>query len=329
MERTMQAMVFEAYGDADVLQLVTVPRPDVGPTDVQIRVMAAGVNPADTAIRRGAFRLLLRLKLPFIPGSDVAGVVTQVGPEVTGFQPGDRVYAMIPMGQGGAYAEAVTLDEKLVVMAPASLDFPQIAATPLTALTALQALRDKAELQPGQRVLIYGASGGVGTFAVQIAQAMGATVTAVCSTRNVSMVRELGAETVIDYTTQDIASPAYREQFDVVLDAVAKLPMRQGLRVLKRGGMLVSVNPGLNNPLSKLAARLRGRRLQAVMVKPVAEDLRSITRWIEQGQVKPIIDRCWPLAEAVAAHRHSETGRAQGKIVLTNQPEAPLRAGAG
>jgi len=260
------------------------------------------------------FRLFIRLKFPFIPGSDLAGIVTEVGSDVKRVKPGDAVYAMLPTGHGGAYSEYIVIADNLVAAMPTELTFTEAAGVPLAALTALQALRDKANLKSGNTVLIYGASGGVGSFAVQIAQALGATVTAVCSTRNIELVQELGVHSVIDYTQQPLSE--LDQQYDVVVDAVAKLPLRTALQLVRPGGKLVSLNPGMNNPISKLYARLFGRRLAAVMVKPDQSDLQQITRWIDEAKITPLIDRSFPLADAIAAHQYSETQRARGKLIL-------------
>jgi NADPH:quinone reductase-like Zn-dependent oxidoreductase len=314
MTTTMHAVGFKQYGTADVLQLFELPVPKPAANKICVKVIAAGVNPADTSLRSGAFRLLIRLNLPFVPGSDVAGIVESVGDNVTAFQPGDAVYAMLPTRDGGAYAEYVTISAEHVAPAPSRLTFNEAAGVPLAGLTAYQALHHEAQVSAGQRVLIYGASGGVGSFAVQIAKHLGADVTAVCSTRNLKRVQALGANHMIDYTAQSMSD--LNAQYDVVLDAVALLPLRQGIRLTERGGTLVTLNPGLGNPLSKGFVALFGRTLKAVMVQPDANDLRQLTTWIEAGHITPLIDRTYPLHQAADAHRYSETKRAQGKIIL-------------
>lgn len=218
MEQTMQARGFRHYGGVEVLEPLTLPVPTPGPNEVRIKVAAAGVNPADWRLRSGQFRFAMRLKLPFVPGSDIAGVVAAVGPQVSQFRPGDAVYAMTPAAQGGGYAEYAVIAAEHAAQAPQGISFAQAAGTPLVALTALQALRDKAELQAGQRLLVYGASGGVGSFAVQIGKAMGAEVTAAASGRNRELVAGLGADAVLDYTAEDVT--AARERYDVIFDAV-------------------------------------------------------------------------------------------------------------
>ncbi len=310
----MDAFGFQQYGSADVMERLELPRPAPQSNELLLRTAAAGINPADWRIRNGQFRFFIRSGFPFVPGSDVAGVVEAVGADVTRFQPGDRVYAMLPTAAGGGYAEYVTVAEEAAAHAPASLTLAEAAAVPLTSLTALQALRDKADLQPQQQVLIYGASGGVGTFAVQIAKSMGACVTGVCSSRNVDFVRALGADAVIDYTTEDVISG--ETHYDIVFDAVNHFPTRQAGKTLKRGGVLVSVNPIAANPLSRLRARLGGWRIESILVKPKGTDLETLAQWIDAGQMSPVIEQTYPLTEVAVAHRRSETERTRGKLVL-------------
>jgi NADPH:quinone reductase-like Zn-dependent oxidoreductase len=320
MEQQMQAIGFRQYGAADVLEPLQVARPKVTPNSVLLRVAAAGINPADWRIRRGQLRFLMRAPFPYIPGADVAGTVIEVGSAVTRFQPGDAVYAMRPTIAGGGYAEYVAVDAAAVAAMPANLSFVEAAAVPLAALTALQALRDKAQLQPNMHLLVNGASGGVGTFAVQIAKAMGARVTAVCSGRNADLVRSLGADAVRDYTQADITGG--NDRYDRVFDAIGHYPFLKWRRVLVPQGMLVSVHPLVGNPISQGLARLSGRRLASVIVQPSGTDLETLTGWMNAGQVRPVIDQVYPLAEAAAAHRHSETQRAQGKLVLVVDADA-------
>ena len=313
--KTMKAIGFRRYGGADVLELLDVPRPRLAPDGVLIRVVAAAVNPADWRIRSGQFRFFARLTLPFVPGSDVAGVVEAVGPAVTRFRPGDAVYAMLPSLAGGGYAEYAAAPERDTACMPANLPYEEAAAVPLAGLTALQALRDQANLRPGAHILINGASGGVGSFAVQIAKALGAQVTAVCSGRNAALALDLGADMVIDYTQTDITAGDAR--YDVVFDAANAYPVWRWRRVLRPGGTAVSVNPGYALPPLKWLLRLsRRERLCSLLVQPGGADLETITGWIAASAVRPVVDRSYSLADAGAAHRHSETGRARGKIVL-------------
>jgi NADPH:quinone reductase-like Zn-dependent oxidoreductase len=319
MDNMMRAIGFRRYGPAEVLEEFDVPRPVVMHDSVLIRVAAAGVNPADWRFRSGQFRFGLRLKLPFVPGSDIAGIVEQVGSAVKGFRPGDAVYAMLPTTTGGGYAEYAVASESLVAHMPNNITFAEAASVPLTALTALQALRDVAVLEPGMRVLINGASGGVGWFAVQIAKVFGARVTAVCSGKNMDVVRRLGVDEVLDYTKANIT--VGEAQYHVIFDAVNAHPFRRWQRRLRPGGQVVTVNP--------LAGKIRprwlsyfqsGRRLKSVFVQPSGADLTTLGRWIAARHVRSLIDASYPLANAVAAHRYSETQRVRGKLVLVVDP---------
>jgi NADPH:quinone reductase-like Zn-dependent oxidoreductase len=274
---------------------------------VRIKVAAAGVNPADWRLRSGQFRIAMRLRLPFVPGSDIAGVVEAVGAEVHQFRPGDPVYAMTPAAQGGGYAERAIVAAEQVARAPQGISFAEAAGTPLVALTALQALRDKAQLRAGQRLLVYGASGGVGSFAVQIGKAMGAEVTAATSGRNRELVRGLSADEVLDYTRDDVA--AARERYDVIFDAVNVLSFGKMRPALRPGGVMVSVNPIIEQLSPAWLARFRGgRRLRSLFVQPSSTDLAQLAQWIAAGQVRAVLDRTYPLAEAAAAHMYSASG---------------------
>ncbi len=313
--RTMVAAGFWSYGPAEVLGPLEVERPEIGPDRVLVRVAASGVNPADWLLRSGRLRFVARSRLPFVPGADVAGVVEEVGRAVTRFRAGDAIYAMLPSVAGGGYAEYAAVAEGAVALAPPNLSLAEAAAVPLAALTALQALRDKAGLRAGNHVLINGASGGVGTFAVQIAKVMGARVTAASSGRNAGLVRGLGADEVIDYTRQDVTAGDIG--YDVVLDAVNVLPVRRASRALRKGGAFVTVNPLIGMLSPGWLARFRGgRRVESVFVQPGGADLETIGAWISSGKVRPVVDRTYSLSETAEAHRYSESRRARGMLVL-------------
>jgi len=308
---TMQAITFSRYGDAGVLAPATIPAPAPGPRDVLVRVAAAGVNPADWRIRSGQFRRFMRVRLPFVPGTDLAGVVEAAGPQVSRVAPGDAVFGMLPSRVGGAYAELAVIAEEHLAHAPAKLPLGEAAALPMAGLTALQALRDRAELRPGAAILVYGASGGVGTMAVQIAARLGAEVTAATSARNAELVAGLGAGEVVDYQREPVEELGQR--FDVVLDAVNAFPFGRSRRVLVPGGVAVTVNPIAGKLAPAWLAWTRGgRTLRSVEVQPSGADLRALA---ELG-VRPVVERSLPLADAADAHRHSETGRTRGKLVL-------------
>lgn len=312
---TMKAIGFQDFGSAEVLKAMEVSLPTLTPEGVLIKVAAASVNPADWRIRNGQFKNFMTKKRPFIPGADVAGVVAAVGANVTTFQPGEAVYALLPTIAGGGYAEYAVTHEKNIAKLPPDVKLGEAAAVPLTALTALQALRDKAKLTPGIHILINGASGGVGTFAVQIAKAMGARVTAVCSARNVELVKNLGADEVFDYTVQDVTKGEAR--YDMVFDTANIYSFGQWRRTLKPKGTFISVNPFAGNPVAQLLARLKGsQRIVSLFVKPNGSDLAQLSEWLKTGQLHPVIDKFYPYIEAAEAHRYSETGRVRGKLVL-------------
>ena len=313
--RKMRAVGLRRYGPPGVLETLEAERPEPTPDGVLIRVAAAGVNPADCLLRSGGLRFVARQKMPFVLGADVAGVVEATGPDATRFGAGDPVHAMLPNTAGGGYAEYAVASEATVAAIPPGLTLGEAAAVPLAALTALQASRDKAKLAAGGRVLVNGASGGVGTFAVQISRAMGARVTAVASGRNADLVRSLGADKVLDYTREDATAGGAR--YDVVFDAVNVLAFRKARRVLRPNGVFVTVNPFIGRLSPGWLARLRdGRRIESVLVRPDGGDLERVGAWISTGEITPVIERSYPLADAAEAHRLSESRRARGKIVL-------------
>ena len=321
----MKAVQIRAYGSSRVLEKVDRAKPKVGPGQLLVRNVAASVNPVDWKIRKGSMRLLHRLQFPAILGYDVCGQVEEVGSGVTRFRPKDWVYAQLDLKEGGGYAEYVLIQEGEAARKPKHLLPQEAAAVPLAALTALQALRDKAKLQGGQRLLVIGASGGVGHFAVQIAKAMGAEVTAICGTDNIAWVQSLGADLVIDYRQKDYKSK--KGHFDVVFDAVGVDSFRSTYSLLAPDGIYVTTLPGPGLILDELISLVSTKRASFVMVRPSGTDLETITKWINAGKLHPVVDRSFPLAEIDAAHDYSEAGHAKGKIVIEianefRQPDA-------
>ena len=322
--RTMRAAVQDRYGPPrEVLGLRDIDKPEIGDDDVLVRVRAAGVNPADLAITRGRPAMLramvgMRRPKPAVRGQDLAGVVEAVGANVKLFSPGDEVF-----GEGtSSYAEYTCVPQGVLAPKPAGLTFEQAAAVPMAGLTALCGMR-VANVRPGKRVLVNGASGGVGHFAVQIAKALGAEVTGVCSGRNVELVRSLGADHVIDYTREDFTRGAQR--YDVILDNVANRSLRALRRVLAPRGVLLlnSVNGGrVLGPLPRMA---RGRLLsvfsrQTIRVFSIAsttKDMVALKDLIDGGELTPVIEGTYPLAEAAAALDRVATGHVAGKVVIT------------
>lgn len=321
----MKAIVHHEYGSPDVLELQEVTKPVVKDDDVLVRVRAASVNPLDWHFVRGTpyvVRVQTGLSRPknHIPGVDVAGRVEAVGRNVTKFQPGDEVFG----GSGGSFAEYVCVSERRIVLKPANVSFEQAAAVPIAGLTALQALRDKGQIQPGHKVLINGASGGVGTFAVQIANSFGAEVTGVCSTRNVDMVRSIRADSVIDYSHEVFTQSG--ERYDLILDMVGNRPMSEIRRILNPEGIYVSVGVAqmgnwigpLTGVLKVLAASLIGsQKMVPMLAKQTNEDLVVLRELLEAGEMTPVIDRQYELSDVPQAIRYLEEGHAQGKVVIT------------
>lgn len=314
----MQAIVIPKYGAADVLTAQAVETPILQADQVLIQVQASSVNPVDWKIRRGQLKVLTQL--PFIPGADVAGTVVAVGNQVKRFQVGNQVYAMVDPLKGGAYAEQIAVAEPHVCAKPFDLSMTDAAIVPLAGLTALQALRDRGQIQSGQQVLINGASGGVGSFAVQIAKLFGATVTGICSTKNLETVRSLGADMVIDYTKTDITRGSAK--YDLIFDVVSRLSYGKCRPILTAQGIYVNTDPQplilLQNWISQARSRLlAGTAAKTVVVQPSGEDLATLKAWIEAGGITPLRDRTYALSDIADAHRYSETGHAVGKIGLS------------
>lgn len=319
----MKAIYFERFGGPEVLQYGERATPRALDREVLIRVHAAGLNPIDWKMRAGGFRLLVWWKLPMIPGSDVAGVVESVGDRVQTLKPGDRVFAMLSPTDGGGYAEYVVAPETQVVPIPDNVDFASAAATPLAALTSLQALRDRGDIAAGdsnkKHVLINGASGGVGSFAVQMAKrCYGARVTAICSQRNHEFVRGLGADRTLDYQDPFALRAALAEEsYDIFFDTVDSFSAGEAKSFCKPGGAYISTIPWPWTVIAGYLGRiLPGKRSDVVIVESKGRDLQQIADWMTAGKLEPVIDRSYPLQEASEAQRYSEGGRARGKIVL-------------
>ena len=321
----MKAIVYQKYGPPDVLQLKDVTKPVPGDDEVLVRVHAASANPADWHVMRGDpffIRLALGPLKPKHPilGADIAGRVEAVGKDVRQFQPGDEVFGNVSQSGFGAFAGYASVPEKALSPKPARLTFEQAAAVPLAALTALQGLRDKGRIRAGHKVLINGASGGVGTFAVQNAEAFGAEVTGVCSARNVELVRSIGADRVIDYTRDEVTRRP--ERYDLILDTAAfrwpweyrRLLNPHGIYVLVGGSTARMFQMGFLMPLARMTGN---RRIELVMSKPNQKDLLVLKDLIEAGKLTPVIDRSYQLAEVPEAIRYLEEGHARGKVLIT------------
>ena len=319
----MKAIIYHQHGSPDVLRLEESPVPVPGADEVLVRVHAAALNPLDLHLMHGVGRLPLpRALRGGRPGADVAGVVESVGQGVTSFNPGDAVFGTCR----GACAEFVATRESRLARKPAGVSFENAAAIPIGGLTALQGLRDAARVQPGHLILIHGASGGVGTFAVQIASWLGGKVTAVCSGRNAGLVRSLGAGTVIDYQQNDFTRGA--SKFDVIYDLVADHSLLDCRRVLNRNGVYVGAGIlGMRTSMARILARfaagailsLATRRKSSMFMARAGRpaDLDTLAALVSAGTITPVIDSAWPLEQTAAAMRHLEQKHARGKVIIT------------
>ncbi|MDH4104842.1 MAG: NADP-dependent oxidoreductase [Gammaproteobacteria bacterium] len=330
----MQAALIDRYGDNSRVRLADVPVPAVGHEDLLVKVHAASVNPVDTKIRDGKLKVLIRYRMPLVLGNDLAGTVTAIGPGVTRFKVGDAIYARMDKQRIGAFAEYALVREAVAAPKPVNLTFEEAASLPLVGLTAWQALIDIGRLQAGQKVLIHAGSGGVGTFAIQLARHLGAKVYTTVGQRNVELVQQLGADVAIDYRTTRFEDVV--QDCDVVLETLGDELLLRSFRSVKPGGVVVSIgntptaafarewglNPllvfviGLMSRKAMAAARARGARYEYLFMRADGEQLRQIAALVESGTIKPVIDRVFPLQEVREALAYSESGRATGKVVI-------------
>lgn len=323
----MKAIICPRYGSPDVLQLCEVEKPAPQEDEVLIKIHAASLNSRDLRMLRASpFFMRLMPGGLFQPknkilGADLAGRVEVIGRHVKQFKPGDEVFGYLPSATGrGTFAEYVCAWENLITLKPANLTFEQAAAVPLASMTALQGLRDRGNIRPGQKVLIHGASGGVGTFAVQIAKAFGAEVSAVCSTRNLEMACSLGAERVIDYKKEDFTKSGMR--YDLILAVNGFHPLSDYLHALEpegtlviSGGSLVTTFQAARN--AKRLSKSGGQRIFVLSLKQNQEDLIFIRNLLESGKIKPVIDQCYPLSKTADAFRYFEKEHPRGKVVIS------------
>jgi NADPH:quinone reductase-like Zn-dependent oxidoreductase len=331
---TMRAVVLTGYGGVERLEPREMRRPVPGSGQLLVRVRAAGVNPIDWKIRQGRLRLLLPARFPLVLGFDVAGEVAAVGPEVADFEPGDPVFAMLDSRHGGGYAEYAVTGQATAAWKPEALSWEEAAAVPLAALTALQALRDRAGLQDGDRIAITGAAGGVGHFAVQLAAAaFGARVTAVAGPGHQDFVRRLGAERAVDYTREDFIAldnpggdPA---DYEAIFDAAGAYHFDACEPALVPGGIYVTTQPGpaifiaqLRAALSRLIDPHGARRAAVLHTRPRGDDLAALADLVAEGRLRPAIDRVYALDEVREAHAASQAGHPLGKIVLRIDAES-------
>ncbi len=311
----MKAVIFNQYGAADVLQYQDIADPSILPDQLLVKVHATSVNPVDWKVRQGQLQLLSGFDFPKQLGCDVSGVVVAVGENVTGFQAGDEVYTFLNPLSGGAYAEYAAIEAATTALKPSHISHNQAAALPVAGLTALQALLDLGQIRAGQKVLINGASGGVGSFAVQIAKVLQTEVTGVCSAANLDLIKQLGADIVIDYNQVDFTQQA--TQYDIIFDAVGKQSFFNCQKVLQPDGVYISTLPTPENIAAVAQTFLFSRqKAKLVLVQPVRRDLDAMREWIEADKIQIVIDKTYPLSEVIQAHIDSETGRTVGKIVM-------------
>ncbi|MHA3018912.1 NADP-dependent oxidoreductase [Mycobacterium sp. BMJ-28] len=330
----MKAFVIDRYRSKDGGHFVDMPQPVVGDNDVLVQVHAAGVNLLDVKIASGELKLVLPYRFPLILGNDVAGVVVQVGPRVRGFKPGDEVYAKPDKDRIGTFAEFIAMNERDVAIKPAELSMEEAAAVPLVGLTAWQALVEMADLKPGQKVFIQAGTGGVGTFAIQLAKHLGATVATTASSANFELVKALGADVMIDYKKEDFETLLHG--YDVVLHSQDSKTLDKSLRVLKPGGRLISISappdPTFADEIGlpwyvkqsirvlSFGARRKAKRLKVgyrfLFMRANGAQLSEITSLIDQGVIRPVMDRIFPFDETKDAVDFVEKGRAKGKVVV-------------
>ena len=333
----MKALVFKRYGGPEQITFTDIPRPVLKPDEILVQVHAAGLNPIDNAIPKGTFKPFLKFELPATLGSDLAGVVVEVGSRVTRFKPGDAVFASIFDLGTGALAEFAVVPENAAALKPANLDFVQAASIPMVALTSWQALKERAQIKRGQKVFIPAGAGGIGTFAIQLAKYFGAKVATTTSTGNVDLVRSLGADEVVDYKKQQFENVL--RDYDAVLGTVRGDAIEKSLQILKPKSKVVSlIGPpdaafgrarGMNvfmvavfGLLSRKIirhARKRGVEYSFLFVHPDGRQLAEIGKLLESGTVRPVIDKVFPFAQAKDALAYLEKGRAKGKVVVQMQ----------
>ncbi|TAU74205.1 NADP-dependent oxidoreductase [Rhizobium leguminosarum] len=331
----MKAFLIDHYKKGSALRLGQSPEPQLRENDVMVEIHAASVNPLDAKIRDGEFKLILPYRLPLVLGNDVAGIVVRVGANVRQFKPGDAVYARPDQDRIGTFAEYIAIDAADVALKPANLSMEEAASIPLVALTAWQALVERAKLQKGQRVLIHAGSGGVGTIAIQLAKHLGAHVATTVSTANIDLVKSLGADVVVDYRKDDFEKVL--KGYDVVLNSLGKDTLEKSLAVLKPGGKLISIS-GPPDPdfarengfgwllqqvmrfLSlgiRRKSKRRGIGYSFLFMTANGAQLGKITALIEAGAIRPVIDRAFPFEKTNEALDYVETGRVKGKVVIT------------
>ncbi|AJH74790.1 NADP-dependent oxidoreductase [Bacillus tropicus] len=329
----MKAMIIDKYGKVP-MRMAEVPTPEINEYEVLAEIHAASINPIDFKIRDGKVKMLLKYEMPLILGNDFSGVITKVGSKVTRFKVGDEIYARPRKNKIGTFAEYIAIHEDDIALKPKNLSFEEAASIPLVGLTSYQALHDIMQLQKGQKILIHAGSGGVGTFAIQLAKIMGATVTTTASEAGANLVKSLGADEIINYKTEKFEDML--TNYDAVFDTIGGTTLEKSFNIIKSGGNVVSVSGMPNARFGKefgsgffktLLFSLASKKLTALekkhnarysflFMKPSGDQLRTIANYIEAGKIKPVIDRVFPFEDAQKAMEYSEAGRAKGKIIV-------------
>ncbi|QEL69675.1 MULTISPECIES: NADP-dependent oxidoreductase [unclassified Bacillus cereus group] len=329
----MKAMIIDRYGKIP-MRMAEVPTPEINEYEVLAEIHAASINPIDFKIRDGKVKMLLKYEMPLILGNDFSGVITKVGSKVTRFKVGDEIYARPRKNKIGTFAEYIAIHEDDIALKPKNLSFEEAASIPLVGLTSYQALHDIMQLQKGQKILIHAGSGGVGTFAIQLAKIMGATVTTTASEAGANLVTSLGADEIINYKTEKFED--ILKNYDAVFDTIGGATLEKSFNIIKSGGNIVSVSGMPNARFGKefgsgffktLLFSLASKKLTALekkhnaqysflFMKPSGDQLRTIANYIEAGKIKPVIDRVFPFEDAQKAMEYSESGRAKGKIIV-------------
>ena len=329
----MKAMIIDRYGKVP-MRMAEVPTPEINEYEVLAEIHAASINPIDFKIRDGKVKMLLKYEMPLILGNDFAGVITKVGSKVTRFKVGDEIYARPRKNKIGTFAEYIAIHEDDIALKPKNLSFEEAASIPLVGLTSYQALHDIMQLQKGQKILIHAGSGGVGTFAIQLAKIMGAIVTTTASEAGANLVTSLGADEIINYKTEKFED--ILKNYDAVFDTIGGATLEKSFNIIKSGGNIVSVSGMPNARFGKefgsgffktLLFSLASKKLTALekkhnaqysflFMKPSGDQLRTIANYIEAGKIKPVIDRVFPFEDAQKAMEYSESGRAKGKIIV-------------
>ena len=329
----MKAMIIDKYGKVP-MRMAEVPTPEINEYEVLAEIYAASINPIDFKIRDGKVKMLLKYEMPLILGNDFSGVITKVGSKVSRFKVGDEIYARPRKNKIGTFAEYIAIHEDDIALKPKNLSFEEAASIPLVGLTSYQALHDIMQLQKGQKILIHAGSGGVGTFAIQLAKIMGATVTTTASEAGANLVKSLGADEIINYKTEKFED--ILKDYDAVFDTIGGTTLEKSFNIIKSGGNIVSVSGMPNARFGKefgsgffktLLFSLASKKLTALekkhnarysflFMKPSGDQLRTIANYIEAGKIKPVIDRVFPFEDAQKAMEYSEAGRAKGKIIV-------------